>query len=318
MKKKYLISLLFTAMSVLSVAAHAGDVAARVNGSEISKLRLEAALNSATQQSGSTITSISDPDKFASLQKDVLDQLIVQELLWLEAENKKTLAADEEVDKALEEMKSKYPSPDVFLANIQKGGFTEQGYRMDIKKRLSVRDMVKQEIIDTVKVEDAEIDEFYNANSDKMMMPDEIHARHILIKLAPTANAEHEKAAKEMIESVLKKARAGEDFAELAKTHSEGPSGKKGGDLGYFGHGRMVAEFEDVAFALKDGEISEPVRTQFGYHIIKREESRGGEKVTREQATNQIREYLKGTKIKQTIDDLIETLRAQAKIDILI
>ncbi len=316
--KKYILALLLSSLSLGSASVLAGDLAAKVNGSGISKLRLDAALDSAMKQSGSTVTSISDPDEFANVQKDVLDQLIVQEMLWLEAESKKTLADDAEVDKALEQMKSQFPSPDVFIASIQKGGFTEEAYRMDIKKRLSVRDMIKQEIIDTVKVEDSEIDEFYNANTEKMMMPDEIHARHILIKLAPTANEEHEKAAKEMIEKVLKQARDGGDFAELAKKHSEGPSGEKGGDLGYFGRGRMVAEFEQVAFALKDGDISDPVRTQFGYHIIKREATRGGEKVTREQATNQIRDYLKSIKIKESIDKLISELRAQSEIEILL
>jgi peptidyl-prolyl cis-trans isomerase D len=100
----------------------------------------------------------------------------------------------------------------------------------------------------------------------------EIRARHILFKLDPNAPEEEVEKVREKASAVLEKARRGDDFAALAKKYSEGPSAQKGGDLGYFGKGRMVKPFEEAAFKMKKGEISELVRTRFGYHIIKVED----------------------------------------------
>jgi peptidyl-prolyl cis-trans isomerase C len=92
------------------------------------------------------------------------------------------------------------------------------------------------------------------------VMPDKISCAHILVKTQTEAKAVEERLAK------------GETFAAIAKSCSQCPSGKKGGDLGKFGRGQMVKEFETAAFALEKGQTSSPVKTQFGYHIIKRTE----------------------------------------------
>ena len=93
-------------------------------------------------------------------------------------------------------------------------------------------------------------------------MVTEVRASHILVKTESEAN------------ELLGQIKAGQDFAELAKKHSDCPSGSRGGDLGFFTKGRMVKEFEDAAFGMEPGQVSEPVKTQFGYHLIKVTESR--------------------------------------------
>ena len=147
------------------------------------------------------------------------------------------------------------------------------------------------------RVTDKEIRDFYKQNQ-KSFINEKISARHILLK------------SKKEAEAVLKEINAGGDFAKLAASKSIGPSGPKGGDLGSFGRGQMVPEFEKTAFALKKGEVGGPVRTQFGYHIIKVTERKGKEPVPIEKVMPQIRESLIG----QKLEAYIKNLRGAAKV----
>jgi len=119
-----------------------------------------------------------------------------------------------------------------------------------------------------VKVTDDALKAYYNAHSDAYRVPERIRARHILFRLPPQATKAQVAKARKKAEKVEKMAKAGKDFAELAKKYSEGPTAKKGGDLGFFTRGSMVKPFEKAAFSLKKGEISGLVQTQFGFHII--------------------------------------------------
>jgi len=123
-----------------------------------------------------------------------------------------------------------------------------------------------------ITIEEEQMKDYYEANQEKFKEPEKVKARHILLKIdQPKKEAEIKKKAME----IYKKAKEGADFAKLASQHSQDPKTKeKGGDLGYFPRGVMVKEFEDVAFGLKPGEISEPIKTQFGFHIIKVEDKK--------------------------------------------
>jgi len=149
------------------------------------------------------------------------------------------------------------------------------------------------------KVTEKEIQDFYKKNQNAFIN-EKISARHILLK------------SKKEAEAVLKEIKGGGDFAKLAASKSIGPSGPKGGDLGSFGRGQMVPEFEKTAFALKKGEVGGPVRTQFGYHIIKVTDRTGKEPVPVEKVVPQIRQSLIG----QKLEAYIEKLRAAAKVEI--
>ncbi len=120
-----------------------------------------------------------------------------------------------------------------------------------------------------VEISDDEIQAYYDDHPDEFQNPKTVEARHILIEVGQDAGPEEVAEAKSRIEVILQKARAGEDFAELAKQHSEGPSKDKGGYLGTFKREAMVKPFADQAFSMKSGEISDPVRTRFGWHLIK-------------------------------------------------
>lgn len=165
-------------------------------------------------------------------------------------------------------------------------------YRMPEKIKISYIIIDPEKFADKGTVTDQQISEYYEENIEMFKKKKEVKARHILLKLDQKAPKEEEEKVKEKALSLLKKARGGEDFAALAKEHSEGPSGKDGGDLGYFSSGQMVKPFEEAAFKLKKGEISEPVRTTFGYHLIKVDDIRGGTIKTLDQAHEEVKKNL--------------------------
>jgi len=164
-------------------------------------------------------------------------------------------------------------------------------------------------------VSDEDVENFYNSNIEQMGTPIEVHARHILISPKSTSLADHQ-AAKAEADGILAEIRDGADFVALAKTRSQGPSAPRGGDLGYFGPGQMVPPFERAAFALQPGEISEVVQTQFGYHVIRVEDRKGGETVPLEVAADQIRSYLGQQALQNAVEVLVTKLRGEGDVEI--
>ena len=120
-------------------------------------------------------------------------------------------------------------------------------------------------------IPDEELESFYRENFSRFSIPEQRSARHILIKTSEEDTEDILAEKRNKAEQVLELAKSGEDFTELAKQYSEGPTGPRGGDLGTFTRGRMVKPFDDAAFSLKEGEISDIVETHFGFHIIKLE-----------------------------------------------
>lgn len=148
----------------------------------------------------------------------------------------------------------------------------KEGYRIPEKIKIAYILVDPDQFKDEIDVSEPLVRAYYEENIEIYKEKKKIKARHILFKLDQNATEEDEKNVKERALKVLEKARKGEDFATLAKDYSEGPTKEKGGDLGTFSEGQMVKPFEAAAFKLKKGEVSEPVKTSFGYHIIKVED----------------------------------------------
>jgi len=157
----------------------------------------------------------------------------------------------------------------------------------------------RKNVVDTVT--DDEVKARYDEEIKKMPPQDEVHARHILVKTEDEAK------------DIIKQLDAGKDFAELAKAKSSDPNKSEGGDLGYFTRGRMVKEFEDAAFALNKGEYTKtPVKTQFGYHVIKVEDKRAAPPPPLDQVKDQIRQLV----MRDKYIALLSKAKADVKVDI--
>jgi len=144
-----------------------------------------------------------------------------------------------------------------------------------------------------------ELESFYRQNFNRYSIPEQRNARHILIKTSEEDSEDILSEKRNRAAQVLELAKSGEDFAELAKQYSEGPTGPRGGDLGSFTRGRMVKPFEDAAFSLNEGEISDIVETQFGYHIIKLEKVEPAYTRTFEEVKSEIETQLQAQKSRE-------------------
>jgi peptidyl-prolyl cis-trans isomerase C len=158
---------------------------------------------------------------------------------------------------------------------------------------------------------DAAMQKVYDEAVKSMPPEDEVHARHILIRAAQ-GDEKASDEAKKKIDAIIVRLKGGEDFEKIAKENTEDPSGKtNGGDLGWFTKEQMVPEFADAAFNLKQGEISAPVHTQFGWHVIKNEGKRTKPAPSFEDVKPQLEQYV----TRKAQAELVTKLRAEAKVE---
>lgn len=203
--------------------------------------------------------------------KNFLEEIIKEELLYQEA-LKKGLNKDGEFQSKIEEF----------------------------KKMTLISILLKEEIEKKVKMEPEEVKKFYDENKNEFMSGLEVRARHILV------------ATKTEAENILKRIQKNESFSELAKQFSNDKgTAQNGGDLGFFGKGRMLPEFEEVAFSLKPGETSDPVKTQFGYHIIQVTDRKEGRLHDFEEVKSSIEKQLTTEKQRAFFESYIEKLKGK-------
>ncbi|RJQ83706.1 MAG: hypothetical protein C4519_06380 [Desulfobacteraceae bacterium] len=192
---------------------------------------------------------------------------------------------------------------------------SEAQLKEQIYQRQAIRTLIDNEIAPTVKANEADSKAFYQNNPNAFKRPEEVHAQHILIKIEKDADEKQKAEARKSLLELKKRIDAGEDFGQIAKSHSQCPSAPKGGDLGFFTRGRMVPAFEKVAFELKPGGVSDLVETQFGYHLIKVLEHREAKTMGYEEVQAQIAAHLRNLKIRAEVLRYAEKLRKAAKIE---
>ena len=186
-----------------------------------------------------------------------------------------------------------------------------------IRRNLVIENYIEQVVAPKQQLTDADVQQFYDKNPDKFTQPEQVRASHILVTVDAKASEGERAKAKQKIEGLLQQARSGADFAKLAQEQSACPSSKQGGDLGYFGKGQMVKPFEDAAWALKPGEISGVVETQFGYHIIKLSEKRPASKLPLDaEMKARVSDSLKRAKVSEAVTAVLEDAKKKAKIEI--
>lgn len=295
--------------------ASAGIVA-KVNGVGLSQEDFDRSWEYFLQRSGIPTGHADKEGKVSEFRKEVLDRLIDEELLYQEAKNLKMLVDKSMVDAEIEKSRSQFPSPEAFTEALAQNKLTEAGLREVLHRNLSIESFVEKVLARAVVVSDAEIHDFYTGNKDKFESPAQAHARHILVTVDEKADEKTRQAGKAKADDLLAKLKGGANFEELARKNSDCPSAAQGGDLGFFGHGQMVPEFDTAAFALNPGELSGVVTTKFGYHIIRLEEKRAAGLVPELDVAPKIREYLVSQKTGAAVEKKLATLREKAKIEL--
>lgn len=309
------LSLLWIAMPTLaSEKKIAEGKVAVVNGSVITQKDFDRELTSVQQRLLASGRSLGDA-QFSELRKNLLENLINMELLYQEAQKSGVTVEDAVVAEHIEKLKTQFGSQEEFKKALEKMNASEPALRAQTKKGLTVKEFVDKKIIQDVVVPDKELRAYYDSHPNSFRQPEQVKASHILIKAEPEAKEEQKALARKKLKEVQKRLEKGEDFAALAKEYSEGPSGAKGGDLGYFGRGQMVKPFEEVVFVLKPGAVSDIVETNFGYHLIKCVDKKPETTVAYGDVKEKLRQYLKQQKGREKMGSYIAKLKEKAKVE---
>lgn len=298
-----LLALLGTAAAVaLTQGMQRGtSVAATINGEVIYASDLAREVGAIARQYGIDLNSEQGRTQRSEISRIVLDQLIEQRLILQEARKRGARATDAQVDEALAEIQADFPSEAEFQFALDRRGLTLNDLRDRLRTNVTVQNL--QGRVSKATVTEAEIQKFYEDNRKDFDQPEQVHVRHILVGTEAEARF------------VLARLNRGEKFQDLAKTLSKDPgSREQSGDLGFIGRGQLVPEFERVAFSLQPGQVSDVVKTQFGYHIIQMVERKTAQPSRLEQVREQIRRQLLSKKQEGDFTAWLKLVKAQATI----
>ena len=297
-------------------AANATGVAAEVNSERILMTDVNRMLESLKAAEPSLSgDSAQAKEALANLRGQILNNLIEHRLMVQEARRLKIAPSKEEVDKAFNEFKGRFPDDATFKQAIAKEGKSADDLRRLISEGLQVFEIGKQWGAD-VTVTDDEMGKFYRDNVADFALPEGINVRHILVAFKPNATQADKDKARAKAQDLLKKAQAGTDFAKLALEYSEDPGSKnEGGSLRWITRDTpFVQKFLDAAFKANVGQITNPVETEFGYHLIKVDERKAAGTMPLADARRFIKPILLEQKQKQRLDTKTAALKAKAKI----
>jgi foldase protein PrsA len=264
-------------------ACSGGGAVATVNGEPISKSAFEDKLEASPGA------------------RNTLQQLVQEALILQYAKNNNITVTDAEISKREDDLKANFPSGS-WDEMLKARGLSED----DVKQALREQIILDKALEKRVTITPAQVKAYFDKNHGAFDKPEQIKARHVLVKDLPTADK---------VEAALK---AGQPFDAVAKQYSTDPGSKdKGGELGYFRRGQMVPAFDKAAFTMKPGEISPPVKSPFGYHIIQVEAVQPGVKATLENSTPRITEMLRQQQEAPLIQPFLQGLQQSAKIEVL-
>ena len=291
-----------------------GPAAARVNGEEISEFRLERYFAEFLEDQGRAVGNIRNPKAYKQLRQKALEALIDKELLWQEAVKRGVVISDTEVQSQVEQTRQAIGGPEVFARRLQDAGFDEASFTEYTRRELAAQ-RIFADLIQVGQPDEQQVRAFYQEHRADMGRPEEIQARHILVKVPQGADAATVEAARLRLVEMRTKISQGEDFASVAKAGSEDASASEGGDLGYFPRGRMLPEFEAAAFALTPGAVSEPVRTSLGWHLIYLQNHLEATDVSETQGLEMVRAYLARQQQAQARLQVLAQLRSNNRIE---
>ena len=285
-----------------------------VNGTVINQPEFDNEMNRVLERLQRTGRFPNDLER-SQIKKQVLENLIARELLYQESQTKGIKVDQKEIEAQVTALKGRFPSEVEFKNALSTMNLTEADLRFQFERDLAIRKLLDDQIGDKVAVSEKESKAYYDNNLESFKKPEQVRASHILIKVDPEAEEAKKAEARTKIESLQAKLKNGEDFGALAKEYSEGPSGPKGGDLGFFGRGQMVKPFEEAAFSMKPGQVSGMVETRFGYHLIMVAERTPESTLSYEEVKDRLEQYLKQQKVQEAIAAYVETLQGKAKIE---
>lgn len=301
--------------SAAGTAVTTEDLVARVNGRDVSREEFDNLVESNIARYESQSNQAFPAEQRRQLERQVLDGLITRTILEVETERQGITLSDARYEETLGQFKGQFPSEEAYRNALQQQGFTEARFEQELRRQLLIEQLITTQVLDTLTMDEAELRAFYDDNPQYFERPEQVAARHIIMTIQGITDEAELAEKRSRLEEIRTRIEAGEDFGEMAREYSEGPSAPEGGRLGTFGRGQMVPEFENAAFALEVGELSGIVETQFGYHILQVTEKTPAREIPFEEARPNIEEFLMEDARNQAAQTYVQELREAAEIE---
>lgn len=290
---------------LFSVSAYADDaVVAKVNGAAFTKKDLEAEVDRLIPQN--TFHRNVPQEKRKFYYDKAIEAIVNRELQYQDAVAKGMEIDKEKVNAQMEKIRKKFKSPEEYKSALEKEGITEEKVRAQVEKEMLVQNMVAKKVTEASKISEKDLKEYYEKNASKFKQPENVKLRLISTK--------DEKKAQD----ILARIKAGEDFGDLAYKMSEDNYRVKSGDIGYMHKGRMLPEIEEAAFKLKVGEMSDLIKAENNWYIIKLEDKKPEHQLSFEETKDKLKKELETTRAQELKEAWITDLRAKAKIEVLL
>jgi peptidyl-prolyl cis-trans isomerase C len=298
-------------------ASQSDIVVATVNGKEITESQVGAILDARMKQMAGRIPENMKDQYRQQIRKHVVEQLVVEELISQKEKEKGIDVNQSELNQQInKQIAEQNLTMDEFKALLTAYGTSFSNYEQNVRAKLMFEKLIEVEIAGKIdKPTDDQARAYYDENIQQFRKPEKIHTKHILIRPADSNDPNQAKAQAEIkAKNLLKQLQAGADFNDLAKQHSACPSGKNGGDLGMQDRGTFVPEFEKAAYALKPGQLSDIVQTNFGFHIIKLIEHIDAETTSFDSAKDEISGILSDKQKEGLVMEYVMELKAKADV----
>jgi len=297
-----------------SEAGTGDNYIAIVNGKKIPRQSLDQKMNFVKKRYESQGQQLGE-QQLTAMKNDIAQSMVEKELLYQKSKELGLKIDSEQVEGQLQQFKDQFPDEKQYAQQLATLGYTEDSLRSEIKENLAIQKLIEEEIASDISISDEALKSYYDSNSKEFESPERVKARHILIKSGEDADPADKQEAKKKIQKIQKRMDEGEKFADLARESSDCPSSKKGGDLGFFSQGQMVKPFEEAAFSLEPGEVSDIVETRFGYHLIQVDDKKPASKKSFDEVKQGLKQRLKQKKIKKQVPEYVERLKENADIE---
>ena len=317
----FVLVILYAAVPVFGEESSGGqqapEKAATVNGVAIDRGELDGeifAVQKALLGYGKPLTA----GQVSSIQTEVLESMIRREILYQESRKSGIKPDENAVNKELKALKDQFPNETEFKNELVRRHVSEEILRFRLERNSAVQQYIDRNFATRITIADSEMVTYYEGHLDAFKQPPQACAGHIFVRTDPKGGATQREEGRKKAEQILGKLKKGQDFAELAREYSDGPTRTSGGDLGCLRPGQLDKEFESLVFGLKPGNITDVIDTEHGFHIFKVTDKKAETILAYESVKEKIRLLLVAEKARQEADLQARKLREQADVQILV
>ncbi len=304
--------LLLCSAPAVTAAVTVNQIVAVVNDEVITEADVTQQVNDALEDQPGTPPADADA---RTMQQTVLQRLIEQRLILQEAKRAGIIIPSDQVILRIEAMRKRFAGEAAFQQSLIDSGLTDELLKERIRDQLMVRQLIETKIRSKIVVSPQEVAKELAQHPERAKPGDRVRALHILVRVSETHSEEQARA---LIERLKRELSQGADFAALAKQHSEDPHAEAGGAMGWVAQGELLPELDAALFTLKPGEVSEPIQTRLGFHLVKAEERRAANSLSLTEANMAVYEQMFQQKFQRAFSQWLNELKRNAYIEVLV